>query len=597
MRVIFKRALVLVLLSVLAGGAVCHTAASSPQTAPVSQPASAPQSTVPAVSPSGAKSAAPAAPAKTITTTSRKPAKPKLTARQKQAIDILQSVEGDLGRYSPQMQAYLLQEMASAYKDLNHAQQITLLKEAFQAAANMPEGDQRTEQQNSIVHDLDDADPSALLSLQNSSDPKVRETVLRLLIKDDIDRGRLPSAVSRLTQWDASLAYPYEEAKRAIAKLNAQQAGERQSVFSSALAAFRTSDEAIEPDNKVTELITDSYSTLPPAMVVDAVETVLNKAQKQQEAQQDVHMTLTVGGKKGQATFNNLYDFELFQLLPVLSKLDPAKAEALQRDDANVAALTKKYPDGASSLDPGPSGLGMMISVSDSGSAPSPPNPMVQQMQTAQAIEASAAKDPGSAIASAQTLSNTADWEYAAMTPRCRVLERIAREAVRRKDYATAHSAMQALAAAIQDLPLLAQAHYLAQMAALSAEMGETQTANQYLSKGMKAADGVYQKDAFADPANDACKALWPSAVAWKALLILTARIDPAHALQESASLPDPEIEAVANVAIAGVLLDQEPGMTTISVSHNGKEEVRMMSDVPWWNVPKSGGGSGQTGQ
>ena len=153
--------------------------------------------------------------------------------------------------------------------------------------------------------------------------------------------------MSRLTQWDASLAYPYEEAKRAIAKLNAQQAGERQSVFSSALAAFRTSDEAIEPDNKVTELITDSYSMLPPAMVVDAVETVLNKVQKQQEAQQDVHMTLTVGGKKGQATFNNLYDFELFQLLPVLDKLDPAKAEALRRDDANVAALTKKYPDGS----------------------------------------------------------------------------------------------------------------------------------------------------------------------------------------------------------------------------------------------------------
>ena len=509
----------------------------------------------------------------------------------------MQSVEGDLGRYSPEMQAYLLQQMAQAYKDLDRAKQVTLLKEAFQAAVNMPEGDQRTEQQNSIVHDLDDADPSALLSLQNSSDPKVRETVLRLLIKDDIDRGRLPSAVSRLTQWDDSLAYPYEEAKRAIAKLNAQQAGERQSVFSSAMAAFRTSDEAIEPDNKVTELITDSYSLLPPAMVVDAVETVLNKVQKQQEAQQDVHMTLTVGGKKGQATFNNLYDFELFQLLPVLGKLDPAKAEALQRDDANVAALTKKYPDGASSLDPGPSGLGMMISVSDDGSAPSPPNPMVQQMQTAQAIEASAAKDPGSAIASAQTLSNTADWEYAAMTPRCRVLERIAREAVRRKDYATAHSAMQALAAAIQDLPLLAQAHYLAQMAALSAEMGETQTANQYLSKGMKAADGVYQKDAFADPPNDACKALWPSAVAWKALLILTARIDPAHALQESASLPDPEIEAVANVAIAGVLLDQEPGMTTISVSHNGKEEVRMMSDVPWWSVPKSAGGTAQAGQ
>lgn len=520
---------------------------------------------------------------------------PKLTAKQQQAVSILQAVESDLGRFSPEMQADLLQEMARAYKDLDRAKQVALLKQAFEASANMPDGDARTEQQNSIVRDLDNAEPSALADLRNSPDPKVRETVLRLLIKDDIDRGKLPAAVSLLTQWDPSLAYPYEEAKRAIASLSAQQAGERSSVFASAIATFRTSDEEIDPTNKITDLITGSYSLLPPAMVVDAVDAVLNKARKQEESQQDQQVSLTIGGKNGQANFSNMYDYELFQLLPVLDKLDPAKAEALRRDDANVAALTRKYPNGTSSLNPGTSGMSMMMNVGGKDGPPPAPDPgMMQQMQTAETIMASAEKDPASAIASAQNLDNSAKFEYAFSTSRTRVLDKIATESVRKKDYVTAHTAIQALVSAIQDLPPLIQAHYMARIAALYAEMGDPQTAQQYVSKGMKAADGAYQKDAFADPPNDASKALWPSTAAWKGLLIVSARIDAGHAVRESASLPDPEIEAVANVAIASVLLDQEPGMEPLSISHNGQEQMKMMFDVPWWSVPK-GGGSDKT--
>jgi hypothetical protein len=574
-----RRAPILVLLLALCcGGSVCQTSPAA-QTAAVA-PAQA-----------GTKPTVPAVPAKATEATAKKPAKPKLTARQKQAIDILQSVEGELGRYSPEMQAYLLQEMARAYQQLDRAKQVELLKEAFQGAANMAEGQYRTEQQNSIVQELDTADPSALVGIQYSPDPKVRATVLRLLVKDDIDHNHLQAAAARLSQWDTALEFPYAEAKRLISKLSAQQAGERQSVFSSAVAAYRNSDVEAGPENPMANLIVEDDSLLPVAMVVDAVDLVLAKAAKQDESWKDQRMSLTVGGKNGQASFDSIYDFELFELLPVLDKLDQAKADALRRDHANIAALTKKYPNGPSSLIPGSSSLSVMMSVSDRGSAPLP-DPMTQQMHTAQAIEQLAERDPASAIASAQNLDNTTEWEYAAMTMRCRVLEKIAREAVRRKDYATAHTAMQALIGATQDLPALTQAHYLARAAALSAEMGETQAANQYISKGMKAAEGVYQQDAFADPPNDACKALWPSAAAWKALSIISARLDPGHALEVSASLPDPEIEAVANVGIAGVLLDQEAGPAMMSVSHNGKQLMKMTFDIPWSSIPR--GGSGQ---
>ena len=89
----------------------------------------------------------------------------------------MQGVKSDLGRYSPEMQTYLLQEMARAYKDIDRPKQIALLKEAFQSAANMPDSQYRIGQERGSST-LNIADPAALQSMQYSPDPKVREVVM-----------------------------------------------------------------------------------------------------------------------------------------------------------------------------------------------------------------------------------------------------------------------------------------------------------------------------------------------------------------------------------------------------------------------------------
>ena len=71
--------------------------------------------------------------------------------------------------------------------------------------------------------------------------------------------------------------------------------------------------------------------------------------------------------------------------------------------------------------------------------------------------------------------------------------------------------------------------------------------------------------------------------------------IDSGYAAEAAASLPDPEIEAVVNVARAGVLLGQEPGFIEMAVWRNGEPTVQMMSDVPWWSMPKAEGGQAKT--
>ncbi len=493
------------------------------------------------------------------------------------------------------MQTYLLQEIARAYKELDRPKQVELLKEAFQAAANMPEGHYRTDQQQRIVKALNEADPAALNSLQYSPDPKVREIVLQLLVKQDIDRHRLAAAAQRLSQWDSSLDFPYEYAKEVITGLGTTPSGERQSVFASAVSVYRVGEVKVEPESGMSDLILAVYELLPPAMVVDAVDLVLDRVAKAEQSQQE-HVSVTLGGKKGQATFSSMYDFELFELLPVLDKLDPAKAETLRRDHATVAALSKKYPDGKSSLSPSGENVGMMFATSEGSDAPTPPDPdLTQQRQTADAIVESATKNADGAIASAQTLSNSTRSEFGVMTQRCRVLEKIAENAMHAKNYTGANAALKALIAATQDLPALAQVHYLVRAAAISAQMNDSASAKQDLSKAMKATDEQYHKDAFGDPPNDAPKAIWPSTASWKSVVMVAEHVDSSFAAEQAASLPDPEIEAVVNVARAGVMLDQEPGFTEMAIWRNGEPMLQMMFDVPWWSMPKNEGGPAKT--
>lgn len=473
------------LLFLLVGSGAAQTSAAAPQAsnaAPQAQAAAAPRKTP---------------------QPEHKKAKRKLDPTQQHAVDVLESVEGELGRYSPEVQAYLLQEMARGYRQLDRPKEVELFKQGFAAAADITDDKLRTEQQNSIVRELDSADPAALAGMQHAADPKVRETVLRLLVKQDIDHDRFAAAATRLTQWDASLAYPYEQAKRLILKLNSQQSGERQSVFSSAVAAYRQSDAKEGFSDNMPTLILGVYDVLPPAMVLDGIDLVLQKA----AANGAAHYSMMVGGKNGQANFDNLYDFELFQLLPVLEKLDPAKAEALRRDHANIAALNNKYPNGMSSLNDGNANLRMIVhSGDDASNAPPPPiNPAInQQINDTEAIIESSSKDFDAALASAQALSNTPTSEFSFMTSRCRALDEMATGAADRKNYSQANAALKALITAIQDLPQLAQAHYLVRAAAISAEMNDPQAAKQYLNRGMGVVDELYQRDAFGDPPSDA---------------------------------------------------------------------------------------------
>ena len=108
----------------------------------------------------------------------------------------------------------------------------------------------------------------------------------------------------------------------------------------------------------------------------------------------------------------------------------------------------------------------------------------------------------------------------------------------------------------------------------------------QYLSRAMKIAESVYQEDAFGEPPNLAAKAFWLSTAGWRATLVMATRIDPGFALEQCASLPDPEIKAVEQVSIASVMLGGQPQVARVNIERKGKDSGMGAIQIPMWRPP-----------
>ena len=114
--------------------------------------------------------------------TAKKKTSPNLSPSEKQAFDLLESVHGQLGNFSAETQAYLLQEMAGAYASKNRPKQIALLKQALHAAGDIAETGSRYSEESQIITSLEEVDPKGLVSLENDASPRVRQQVREFLL-------------------------------------------------------------------------------------------------------------------------------------------------------------------------------------------------------------------------------------------------------------------------------------------------------------------------------------------------------------------------------------------------------------------------------
>jgi hypothetical protein len=501
--------------------------------------------------------------------------------------------------------AFALLQLARAYRETDKKKAIVSLEDAL-SATRLIEDDPRLQRirsrlQEQILDQLIPLAPDKIDDVLAQVDASGREKVLVSLLRYYQLRKDNDKALDSIDRIAREYEVPYDAAAGVLSNMTPEQAAEKQQLFTTCLASFRDHDHAgvRMGDGDFGTLVTQFHEQLPPALVHQAIDVLLDEARKraQKESESSQPTNISLSSAKGALAFSSYYDYRLFQLLPVLKTIDPEQADKLLKERQDVQTLLTKYPGGMSSLSPemsappqggqpgthrgpGPgSGTSMMVSSGapgpggrpSPGSAPMPPgrgqqgpNPM--EMQRMATLVEDAAQHPQDSIAGAATISDPEMRVHAYIG--------IARESW--KNHSTAAKmALSKASDAMADLKPDQQLMGLRELATLYQRLDDVDGAKKTIEKGLDAAEKLLKTDTNADDPNKAPKAYWPSTGAYRSMLALATKISPTWAMSLLKEIPDEDMKALNQIAIANSLLDIRGG--TLETMQLTKDGGRMM--------------------
>jgi hypothetical protein len=350
--------------------------------------------------------------------------------------------------------------------------------------------------------------------------------------------------------------------------LPADDNAEISQLFTTALASFREHkhEGMMFGGDDFGEMIMRNWKRLPAPTVKEAIYEALNQAKAAaQDSKNPGDGQIAMASDKGSLRFNSMYEYRLFQLLPVLRNIDSDEADKLIKENKDADTLLAKYPDGAASFMPPPNraqsgdaGAGKGAGAAAGNARPrsstmisvgGPVNPngdmaaQVQEMQRAAKIASDAEEHPQDALANAGSIQNKSF--------RAQALMGIARTNVK-KNPSVAKEAISRAVDLVPDLPQTAgQVFIMRDAANLYLQMDETDSAKKIVEKGLALADKAYKDDANADDPNKALKAYWPSTEGYRSFLRVAAKISPQWAASLLKDIADPEVKVSAETAMA----------------------------------------------
>lgn len=523
--------------------------------------------------------------AQAVTGTKEKAPQP--SPEQRQAVKLLETALLQANDFAPGLRAYALWQIGRGYQSVDAAKSRDLLLQAFHAASQIPDEDQsdRSELQQWIFRDFPPGvDTEPLLA---EADHELRGKMLAQLANEQISKGHADRAMEYLSQVGPDDFFPYSTAAQLIRKLPADDAAGRQAIFERALDNFRrhTGRERYFGTDDLATLLGLTWRNVPPSLALEACDLILRRAKESDEP-----ANISISGSGGAASFNSMYEYRVFELLPVLRQLDKDRADALLQD-AQFHALFQHYPNGMASLDPvrwgdQPAPQGEQAAKTKSmgrfsigmggggGGGDRMQADTVLANRSAQ-ILAMAAKDPDQALAAA--LSLPTDPQY--IDVRVETLIDLARSLAKAAPAVARDALRQALSSAAS-ATAQRRADALLQAASISEGMGDRTGAAKLLLQVSKAIEDLYHDDTNAEDPNEALKAFWPSTAFWTNLIIRSYRIDPTMPSQIIAAVPDEEIQAVLRIAYADLLLDRQPAFREV-MKRDRKGNTNFMT-TPW---------------
>lgn len=512
--------------------------------------------------------------------------RPKPTAEmQARGSDLLQMAEAGAAGLDPGMRAFSQLQIARGYVRTDKKKAVELMENAWAASRSIDDDKIKTRAivQSDILNALIPLAPDSAEQHVTEMDAGFQKNgVLTKLLGYYEKNNQIGRAEQMIYRIGSSQEIPYAAVQRIIEALPAEQNADVPQLFAASLASYRNHKhtDSMNAGGDFPDLIVKTWKRVPPQMVHEGIDEVLQQADPANNSSgKSQPFSMSMVSDKGAVAFNSMYQWRLFQLLPVLRQIDADEADQLLKKAQDVQTLLDKYPNGTDSLNPPGEGDkdkghgSMNFSMGSSGGARAQGGPSPMEMQRVMKIMTEAEKNPAEALTNAQSISD----------PKMKVgvLRGIARAAAK-KDPATARSALGKMVDALPQLdnPTM-ETQSLAAAAEIDLLMGEEQDAKKMVEQGLKAADKLYKSDSSGDDPNQALEAYWPSSAAYRDMLRLAGRISPVWAVGLIKDLPDNSVKVMAETSLAAAWLDLPQGATTIMSATKKGTSMQMSMEGP----------------
>lgn len=477
------------------------------------------------------------------------------------AMQFLDASAAEAGNFDPPMRAAVLFMVGYTY---GRAEENTKGADALQAAYAIVRNMKQDERQQlgslapDIVIETAKMAPEQVEQALPGED-EYRDLALRFVIDHHLQRKQFDRAMELLAQMG-----PDSYAARDIMMaLPPERRDDQARVFSLTLSAFRRSGATYDFGmvDDFPDLTVRFWQELPSELVLEAVDEVLTQTKKANR-QRAIRATTT----DDHLEFASTYQYRLFQFLPILDRLDPAKAESLRKENADLARVLGKYPLGQQSLDPTlrgtPLKAGEKRTVEYSVGVPAPI--AATQAQGGRAINVIvdlSKSDPQQALTQANTIPEPGLRLWA--------LVHLA-EAAKNSNPEFARLAAKK---AIELSGTSKSADWLAMNAVTEVLLAlkDRASAQAAVEAGARAVLRVYEDDANPDNPNTFLKLYWPSAHAWRDVITQAEEVSPDVAAAIVRDIPDTQIKALAQVMLAGLWLNVPPWHGTSPMVSNTK--------------------------
>jgi len=284
---------------------------------------------------------------------------------------IIDSATARATAFEPAMRSFVLDAVASALKKCNPGKVRKVLVNAFTASLEIPESEKQNEEQwgtyegspdpavvtartnletknqlqISALADLLTVDEAKAESLLRLSEPMVRQLLSVQIISDAAHARQFDRALSFLNQLPADQGFPYGAATELMLGLPPERNVQKQEIFLRAMASDREAPALSIGGDDFATMIVRFWEHLPPATVLAAIGQILDEAQSNKAP-------ITLRSASASASFNNAYEYRIFELLPILRELDNAEAERLLEASIQAKTQLERLPNGIQSLDP-----------------------------------------------------------------------------------------------------------------------------------------------------------------------------------------------------------------------------------------------------